>query len=104
MVDSWFFSMHGKFKYVPTAFYGRDVASIHIVFDLIDGLLTLSGDFKGGTVMAFIDVLVDIFDGFDRCTNLHIDVTIWGSISLKKQKQKAGTTNHTWHRGKDCEE
>jgi hypothetical protein len=26
--------------------------------------------------MAFVDVLVDVFDGFDRCTNLHIDVTI----------------------------
>jgi hypothetical protein len=38
--------------------------------------------------MAFVDVFVDIFDGFDRCTNLYIDVTVYGSISIKKDNQK----------------
>jgi len=68
--------MHRKFKYMPTALYGRDVASIHIFLDLINGSLTLSCDFKSCTVMTFIDVFVNVFDGFNRCTNLNIDVTV----------------------------
>jgi len=69
--------MHGKFKYMPAALYGRDVASINIFFNLIYGMLTLSCDLKSSAIMTFIDILVNVFDGFDRSANLHIDVTIW---------------------------
>src|SRR5882762_5485990 len=77
MVDGWLFCMHGKFKYMPAALYSWDVTCINIFFDLIDGMLTLSYDLKSGAIMTFIDVLVNVFDGFDRSANLHIDVTIW---------------------------
>src|SRR5882762_9503430 len=38
MVDGWLFCMHGKFKYMPAALY---VMCINILFDLINGMLTL---------------------------------------------------------------
>jgi len=91
VVDSWLFTMHGKFKYVPTALYGRDVASIHIVFDLINCLSTLSCDFKSCAVMAFIYILVNIFDGLDRSADLNIDVTIYTDVSKRQRKNKANT-------------
>ena len=76
MVNSRLFRMHRKLKYMLATLHGSDVASIHIFFDLINGLLALSCDLKSGVIMTFIDVLVNVFDGFDRSTNLHIDVTI----------------------------
>jgi hypothetical protein len=75
-VDCGGFCMHRKFKDMPAALYGRDVARVYIFFDLIDGFSSLSCNLESCAVMAFVDVLVDIFDGFDRSTNLHIDVTV----------------------------
>jgi len=40
-------------------------------------MLTLSCDLKSGVIMTFMDVLVNVFDGFDRSGKFHIDVTIW---------------------------
>src|ERR1700676_1158955 len=50
-------------------------------------MLTLSCDLKSGAIMTFIDVLVNVFDGFDRSANLHIDVTIWRAISIKEKNE-----------------
>ena len=76
-IDSWLFSMHWELKYMPATLYGRNIVSIYIFFDFIDCLLTLPCDLRGCVVVTFIDVFVDVFNGFDRCTNFHIDVTVY---------------------------
>jgi len=55
-------------------------------------MLTLSCDLKSSAVMTFIDILVNVFDGFDRSANLHIDVTIWEGETLIRIKEK----NEEW--------
>jgi hypothetical protein len=67
---------HGEFKDVPAALYGRYVACVQVLFDLIYGLWTLPCDLQSGPVMTFVDMLVNIFDGLDRGANLDVDVTI----------------------------
>jgi hypothetical protein len=80
MVDSGLFCVHGEFKDVPAALYGRYVACIQVLFDLVYSLWTLPCDLQSGPVMTLIDVLVNIFDGLDRGANLDVDVTIYMSV------------------------
>ena len=60
-VDRREFSMHIEFKYVLACLWCRDISGIQVFFDFIS---LIPRDFQSGPVMAFIDVLVNVLDGF----------------------------------------
>jgi hypothetical protein len=64
-------AVHEKVEEAPDTLTGWDIASIKILFDLIIASTELHGD----TIMALVDILVDVFDGLDRCNGLEIDMT-----------------------------
>src|SRR5271170_6888237 len=69
--------MHGKLKKTPKSFTGSNPTYIQIQLDLI----LASSKLHSGSIMSFVDVLVNIFDGLHRIYRFHINVT---SVSPKK--------------------
>src|SRR6266704_5862713 len=65
--------MHIEFKNAPTGFSSRDISGIQIFFDLIPILIR---NLQSCPVMALVDVVVNVFNGLNRSTNLHIDMAV----------------------------
>src|SRR6202023_1223389 len=74
--------MHLISHQTPKSLALRDVACIQIELDLI---LTLA-KLHSGTVMALVDILVDVLDASDRADALHVDMT----AILPEQKDAEG--------------
>jgi len=68
----WRGTMHDKVKKMPKGLTGRDKASIKILFDLILACPKLHSN----TIMALVDILVDVLQGFDGGDALDIDVAM----------------------------
>jgi hypothetical protein len=64
--------MHLIFHRVPAGLCRTNVTGSYVICYLID---ILTHD-DGGTVVTFVYVLVDIFDGLNRSTDLDIDMTV----------------------------
>jgi hypothetical protein len=71
-VDRGPFQMHWEFKDAPHSLSRADVSGVKICFDLIHRSFHL----QGSPVMSFVDVLVDVLDRLDGCTDLHVDMTV----------------------------
>jgi hypothetical protein len=63
---------------MPAAFDGSNVACIKILLDLISVLIQ---NLDCGSVMAFVNVLVNVLYCLDRRTDLDIDVTVVSVIA-----------------------
>jgi hypothetical protein len=79
--------MHCEFIDVPAGFNRSNVTCIKILLDLIS--VFLIENLEGGSVMALVNIFMDIFDCLDRGTDLDIDVAVvseidYQSISLHK--------------------
>jgi hypothetical protein len=75
--------MHGKFMYVPAAFNGSNVACIKVLLDLISVLIH---NLHCGSIMAFVNIFMDIFDRFNRRADFNIDVTVVSErLSINQQ-------------------
>lgn len=65
------FLMHLELQEMPASFNRTNVSPIHILLDFIP-----SSNTHSSTIMALVDVLMDVLDCSDRGTNLNIDVAI----------------------------
>ena len=67
-------AMHGKFTYMPAAFDRSDIVCIKVLLDLISVLIY---DLDCGSVMAFVNVLVNVLDCLNRSLTLmwQLDLT-----------------------------
>ncbi len=69
--DTGLMILHFKKVETPVCLTTADIMCIQVKLDLILG----SPKLHGGTIMAFVDILVNVFDCFDRGNRLHIDMT-----------------------------
>jgi len=72
----WLFFMHWKLVCMPASLAGTNITTIDILLDLINNLVTIAIHLESAEVMAFIDVLVNVLDGFNRGTDFNIDVAV----------------------------
>lgn len=76
--------MQPELEYPPEGFAGRHISGILKVLDLVDivgpasSTMTRHGRMKGdpGSVMALVDILVEILDGGDGGAHLNVDVGV----------------------------
>jgi hypothetical protein len=80
MIDIGGLGMHCEFIDVPAGFNRSNVTCIKILLDLISVLIE---NLKGGSVMALVNIFMDIFDCLDRGTDLDIDVAVVSEIDCQ---------------------
>jgi len=68
--------MQREFEYPPYRLTCRDIMGIQIFLDLIDRCLSMDIHLDGyaSTIMAFVDIFVEIFDNLDTGSDLDIDM------------------------------
>jgi hypothetical protein len=63
-------NMHDKMEETPEGLAGRNIAGIQVLPNLIITGAKLHGD----TIMALVDILVDVLQGLDGGDDLNVDV------------------------------
>src|ERR1700723_93060 len=87
-INSGKFSVHRKLQNPPTCLHRTNVASVNILLDLI-----YLSNLNGRLIKSLVNIFVDIFNNFERRTNLKVDMAVilgreirivWNDLAIVK--------------------